>query len=122
MTPAGLDALALALPVGRDHGTSQKALARKLGWFYGTSGRPNTRKVQEGFLALRRERHLPVVAISRPNGCYIATPDDLDELKRTRNGLRSRAMSELVTVKEMDMVIADIEFSPTLFVLEEVSA
>lgn len=121
MTPSDLDALTLALPIGREHGTSQQALARSLGWYCGTSGRPNTRKVQDGFLLLRRERHLPVVAISRPNGCYVATKADLDELKRTRNGLHSRAMSELVTVKEMNLVIADLEWCPALFQLEEVA-
>ena len=118
MSPADLDALALALPIGRDHGTSQRALARRLGWHYGTSGRPNTRKVQEGFLALRRERHLPVVAISRPNGCYVATKADLDELVHTRNGLHSRAMSLHVTIRDLDEVIADMSWTPALFELE----
>lgn len=107
MTSTELDTLHLALPYCLENGTSIPALCRMLGW--------SDRKVRQGIQELRRERHIPVVALTKPNGVFIATKADLDALRRTRDSLRSRAMSELVTVREMDMAIADLAWSPTLF-------
>jgi hypothetical protein len=117
MTAADLHALHLALPVGIENGTTQADLAAQLGW--------DTRKVQEGFLELRREHHVPVVALTCHNGCFIARKGDkadLAAIKRTRNSMNSRAMSLHVTVRDLDEVIADLEWSPCLFPeLEEVA-
>ena len=107
MTSAELDTLYLALPMGAGNGTTMRKLARLLGW--------PERRVRRGVQELRRERHIPVVALPVTDGVYLATPRELDALKQTRDGLRSRAMNELVTVRELDMVIADFVWSPTLF-------
>jgi|LSQX01.2.fsa_nt_gb hypothetical protein len=107
MSPSELDALYLALPIGAGNGTTIRKLSRLLEW--------SERRVRQGIQELRRDRHIPVVALTVTNGVFVATGPDLGALKRTRDSLRSRAMSELVTVRELDMVIADFEWSPTLF-------
>lgn len=107
MTPASLLPLELALPVGRRQGTSVHALATRLAW--------SERKVRKGMQILRRQKHLAIAGLPERNGVFIATGEDLPALKRTRDGLRSRAMSLLVTARELDDVIADLEWSPTLF-------
>lgn len=113
MDAADLTALELALPVGAEHGTTEAALAQALGW-------PDTRKVREGIQELRRgapgRRSLAIVALTKPGGVYVL-PDgaDISGLKRTRDSLRSRAMSLLVTVHDLDLLIADREWQPTLF-------
>jgi hypothetical protein len=101
MTSADLDRLDLALPIGAANG----------------------RKVREGIQTLRREYHVKIAALPKANGVFIvATEADLAALKRTRDGLHSRAMSELVTCRDLDQMIADLEWSPTLFSqLEEAS-
>jgi hypothetical protein len=107
MTAASFLALELALPVGRRCGTSVRVLAHRLGW--------SERKVRLGMQILRRKKHLAIVGLPERNGVFIATREDLLALIRTRNGLYSRAMSLLATVRELDGVIADLEWSPTLF-------
>jgi len=107
MTPSELTALHLALPTGADQGTSVKALATALGW--------NEPRVRRGFQLLRRDRHIPVVALPIAGGVFVATDDDLADLKRTREGLHSRAINLLVTCRDLDEMIADSEWSPTLF-------
>ena len=112
MTPIFLIPLELALPVGSKAGTSVRALAARLDW--------SERKVRQGMQILRRERHLAIAGLPERNGVFVATLEDLPALKRTRDGLRSRAMSLLVTAKDLDEVIADLEWSPTLF--EEIAS
>jgi len=107
MTAASFRALELALPVGRKCGTSVRTLSARLGW--------SERKVRLGMQVLRRKKHLAIAGLPQRNGVFIATREDLAALIRTRDGLRSRAMSLLVTVHELDTVIAELEWSPTLF-------
>ena len=107
MTAETFVALELALPVGRKCGTSVRALAALLGW--------SERKVRLGMQILRRKKHLAIAALPERNGVFVATREDLSDLIRTRDGLHSRAMSLLVTVHELDEVIADLRWSPTLF-------
>ena len=107
MTSQELDALHHALPTGQSNATSVRALAYELEW--------SDRKVRQGFQALRRDRHVPICALPITNGVFVATKDDMEALQRTRDGLRSRAMSELVTVKDLDQTIADMSWQPTLF-------
>jgi hypothetical protein len=103
-----LHSLDRALPRGAANGTSIPALAYELEW--------DERKVRAGIQELRRDRHVAVATLPRPNGVFVVTScEDLDELRRSRDGLRSRAMSLLVTVRDLDEVIADIAYSPTLF-------
>jgi hypothetical protein len=117
MTSADLDRLDLALPIGAANGTTVRKLAHALGW------PADGRKVREGIQTLRREYHVKIAALPKANGVFIvATEADLAALKRTRDGLHSRAMSELVTCRDLDQMIADLEWSPTLFSqLEEAS-
>ena len=112
MTIADFLPLELALPVGRKQGTSVRALGARLAW--------SERKVRQGMQILRRRRHLAIAGLPERDGVFIATREDLPALKRTRDGLRSRAMSLLVTAKELDEVIAGLEWSPTLF--EEIAS
>jgi hypothetical protein len=107
MTVASFHALELVLPVGRRRGTSVRALAARLGW--------SERKVRLGMQVLRRKKHLAIAGLPERNGVFIATHEDLAALIRTRYGLRSRALSLLATVRELDAVIAELEWSPTLF-------
>ena len=107
MTTASFLALELALPVGRRCGTSVRALAARLGW--------SERKVRLGMQVLRRKKHLAIAGLPERNGVFIATREDLSALIRTRDGLSSRAMSLLATVHELDEIIAELEWSPTLF-------
>lgn len=108
MTPAELDTLELAIPTNPDEGTNVSALAHALRW--------DERKVRQGFQELRRERRVAVVALPKPNGVYVLPEGaDLADLEHTRNSLHSRAMSLLVTVQDLDQLIADREWSPTLF-------
>lgn len=108
MTTIDLDTLANAIPRGADNGTSIPALAYELEW--------PERTVRQGIQDLRRERHLAVATLPRPNGVFVVTScAELDELRRSRNGLHSRAMSLLVTVRDIDQAIDEISFSPTLF-------
>jgi hypothetical protein len=82
-------------------------LALRLAW--------SERKVRKGIQILRRHRHLAIAGLPERNGVFIATREDLPAIKRTRNGLFSRAMSLLVTAGELDEVIRDLELSSTLF-------
>ena len=108
MEAAELTRLDHALPRGADNGTSIPALAYELEW--------DERRVRAGIQELRRDRHVAVATLPRPNGVFVVTScAELDELRRSRDGLRSRAMSLLVTVRDLDEVIAGIAYSPTLF-------
>lgn len=107
MTSDELDTLHLALPVGSDNGTTVARLSHQLEW--------HERRVRQGIQELRRERHVAVVALTKPGGVFIATEDDIEALEHTRNSLRSRAMSQLVTVRDLDEILADFRWSPTLF-------
>ena len=107
LSSAELDALELALPVGAANGTNVRRLETALGW--------NERKVRQGMQQLRRERHVGVVALTRPGGVFIATEADVKDLRRTYDSLHSRAMNNLVTCRELMLVIEDFEWSPTLF-------
>lgn len=107
LSSSELDALQLALPVGSANGTNVRRLETALGW--------NERKVRQGMQQLRRERHVPVVALTKPGGVFIATEADVKDLRRTYDSLHSRAMNNLVTCRELLLVIEDFEWSPTLF-------
>jgi hypothetical protein len=107
MTSADLDTLYLALPVGADNGTTMLRLAHFLDW--------SDRKVRKGVQLLRRERHVKVVALTTDKGCFIARDEDLDALKHNADAMHSRAMSVLVTEKDLREMIADIEWNPALF-------
>jgi hypothetical protein len=102
MTPAELDSLLLALPVGPEDGTTIGELARLLGW--------DDRKVREGNRLLRRgspdRPPVAIVAETKPKGVYIDPSSDLGAFIACRNSLRGRAMDLLVTVRDMDFVIA----------------
>jgi hypothetical protein len=106
MNATRLDALESILPHGADHGTTVRFLHGHLGW--------HERTVRRAMRELRKDRHIPVVALTRPNGVFIADPADLALLKRTRTSLHSRAMKVLVLVTDMDQIIADIEMTPDL--------
>lgn len=107
MDAADLTQLYLAIPIGVENGTSVPQLAEALNW--------DQRKVREGFRELRRQ-HVDLVTMTRPNGVYILPEDaDVGELEHTRNNLHARAMDMLVTVRHLDMMIADRRFRPTLF-------
>jgi hypothetical protein len=109
LTPAELDALELILPLGSENGTSQRTLSATLGWD------AKGRKVRQGFQQLRRDRHVKVVALTTDKGCFIARDEDLDALKHNADAMHSRAMSVLVTEKDLREMIADIEWNPALF-------
>jgi hypothetical protein len=110
MNAADLKALRDALPVGSENGTTVSELTFRLGWDI------EGRKVRRGMQILRREEHLAVAGLPEPGGVFIVDSEaDLGKLKRTRNGLHSRAMKLHVTVKDLDEIIADFEWSPTLF-------
>ena len=111
LSPAELDALELALPVGAANGTNVAQIETALGW--------HERKVRQGMQQLRRERHVGVVALTRPGGVFIATEADVKDLQRTHDSLRSRAMSELVTCRDLQEIVDDLLWSPSLFPVEQ---
>jgi hypothetical protein len=107
LTPAELTELRRHLPTGADNGTTVNKLAWSLDW--------PERKVREGMALLRRE-HVPVAALPITNGVFVVKDAaDLDKLRRYRDGLHSRAISQLVTCHDLDQMIDEIAYSPTLF-------
>jgi DNA-binding transcriptional regulator YhcF (GntR family) len=104
MTLTDLDTLRNAIPAGRANGTTVPSLAAATGL--------TPRQVRQGFQELRR-LGLPLVALPTQNGVFVATDADVEALKRTRDGLHSRAMSELVTVRYLDRAIERFEFVPS---------